>query len=388
MKGVFISYRQDDAKPYALLLRQDLVEAFGEENVFLDKDTLRAGSWREQIQAALDRSGVALIVIGRRWLTSADSRGQRRLDLPDDVHRHEIAVALSRKDVTVIPVTVDGAGIPLPEDLPADIRALTDQQARELSDNSARRTLDLNALIADIERTTGLVARGSERKSGRLQKSMRPALVMLGTLLVVAALAGAFLWSTNTDDGPAQLLEAIKPGAVRIESRGRFMGSGMFIDKGGAVLTTAFIAERLSPEDIGLKLSNGSRVRARIATINPAADLAFLRAEVTGSLTPLGLAPQLISQGDEVIAILQSADDEWLVTRGHVSRVAVNTAEFGEARIEVDIAEHLGSPVVNTRGEVIGVMQGSFKDRPDHTFLIPAHVIKATLGTGLVTPSQ
>ena len=63
------------------------------------------------------------------------------------------------------------------------------------------------------------------------------------------------------------------------------------------------------------------------------------------------------------------------------------TTDFGEGRIEVDIAEHLGSPVVNTRGDVIGVMQGSFKDRPHHTFLIPAHVIKATLG-GRVTPSQ
>jgi hypothetical protein len=89
-----------------------------------------------------------------------------------------------------------------------------------------------------------------------------------------------------------------------------------------------------------------------------------------------------------VIAILQSTDDEWRVTPGRVTRVAVDTTEFGEARIEVDIAEHLGSPVVNTRGEVIGVMQGSFKDRPDHTFLIPAQVIKAALGTGLAAPSQ
>jgi TIR domain-containing protein len=60
MRGVFISYRQDDAKPWALLLRQDLVQAFGEECVFLDKDTLHAGNWREQINEALDRSGVAL----------------------------------------------------------------------------------------------------------------------------------------------------------------------------------------------------------------------------------------------------------------------------------------------------------------------------------------
>src|SRR5688572_27313464 len=221
MKGVFISYRQDDAKPYALLLRQDLVEAFGEENVFLDKDTLHAGSWREQIRAALDRSGVVLIVIGRRWLTSADGRGQRRLDLPDDVHRQEIAVALSRKDVTVIPVTVDGAGIPPPDDLPADIRALTDQQARELSDNSARRTLDLNALIADIERTTGLVARGPEGKPGRLQKSLRPTAVVLGTLLVVAALAGAFLWRTNTGDRRPDRIAGAIHGQRRVHREGR-----------------------------------------------------------------------------------------------------------------------------------------------------------------------
>ena len=35
MRGVFISYRQDDAKPWALLLGQDLVQAFGPECVFL-----------------------------------------------------------------------------------------------------------------------------------------------------------------------------------------------------------------------------------------------------------------------------------------------------------------------------------------------------------------
>ena len=55
MSGTFINYREDDAKPWALLLRDELVDAFGEAHVFLDKDTLHAGSWREQIQLALDR---------------------------------------------------------------------------------------------------------------------------------------------------------------------------------------------------------------------------------------------------------------------------------------------------------------------------------------------
>ena len=43
MNGIFISYRQDDAKAWALLLRDELARTFGAEHVFLDKDALRAG---------------------------------------------------------------------------------------------------------------------------------------------------------------------------------------------------------------------------------------------------------------------------------------------------------------------------------------------------------
>ena len=45
--------------------------------------------------------------------------------------------------------------MPRTEDLPEDIRSLTDQQSHELSDSSARREVDLKLLIADIERLTG-----------------------------------------------------------------------------------------------------------------------------------------------------------------------------------------------------------------------------------------
>jgi hypothetical protein len=159
LTGIFISYREDDAKPWALLLRDELAEVFGEEHIFLDKDTLHAGSWRDQIRAALDQCRVVLVVMGRRWLDITDDRGQRRLDRADDVHRQEIALALVRPEVTVIPVRVDGAPIPRPQELPEDIRALADQQSRELSDNRARREVDLKFLIEDIGRATGLRVR-------------------------------------------------------------------------------------------------------------------------------------------------------------------------------------------------------------------------------------
>lgn len=158
VRGIFISYRQDDAKTWALMLAQDMVEAFGEENVFFDKDTLHAGNWREQIEQALDRSKVVLVVIGPKWVSIKDESAQRRLDSPTDVLRQEISSALSREDLIVIPVRVDGASFPRAEELPENLQSLTDQQSRELSDNSARRKVHLAQLIGDIERATGLVA--------------------------------------------------------------------------------------------------------------------------------------------------------------------------------------------------------------------------------------
>jgi hypothetical protein len=123
-----------------------------------------------------------------------DENGQRRLDRTDDAHRQEVALALSRNDVTVIPVRVDGAPMPHHEDLPEDIRLLTDQQSRELSDSSARRELDLKLLIADIERATGLKARerlsDSRRKwVGTLIKILLASLATSVAVLVMAEIA-------------------------------------------------------------------------------------------------------------------------------------------------------------------------------------------------------
>jgi TIR domain len=208
MNGIFISYRQEDAKPWALLLRDRLAEMFGAEHVFLDKDTLRAGNWREQIQEALAGCRVVLVVMGRRWLTITDDAGQPRLDRADDVHRQEIVLALSRDHITVIPVRVDGAPMPHAKDLPEDIRRLTDQQSHELSDSSMRREVDLKLLIADIERLTELKARPKLADKGASVTSESPshkqwlvrsakglATVLVGSIAVLVIAEIALGWT-------------------------------------------------------------------------------------------------------------------------------------------------------------------------------------------------
>ena len=169
MAGIFISYRQADAKAWAIGLRDDLVKAFGEEQVFLDKDALGPGNWRDQLRRALERCSVVLVVIGRQWLTITDEQQRPRLSLPDDVHRQEIALALGHKGVTVIPVLVDDATMPKADQLPEDIRGLTNQQAYKIGDTKARRKADLDILVKDIAGIGGLVARapvGDGKQSG------------------------------------------------------------------------------------------------------------------------------------------------------------------------------------------------------------------------------
>jgi hypothetical protein len=68
---IFISYRRQDSAGYAGRLHDDLADAFGKSQVFLDTDMIRAGSdFTKTIEAALARCEVLLALISRTWLTS------------------------------------------------------------------------------------------------------------------------------------------------------------------------------------------------------------------------------------------------------------------------------------------------------------------------------
>jgi hypothetical protein len=51
MSGIFISYRREDSSPYAGRLFDQLADRFGEEQIFMDIDTMKFGlDFVEQIQ--------------------------------------------------------------------------------------------------------------------------------------------------------------------------------------------------------------------------------------------------------------------------------------------------------------------------------------------------
>ena len=85
MARIFISYRRGDSAGHTGRLYDRLTDHFGQDQVFMDIDTIRPGlDYVESVQQAIAAYGL-IAVFGQDWLTAADSAGGRRLDQPDDM---------------------------------------------------------------------------------------------------------------------------------------------------------------------------------------------------------------------------------------------------------------------------------------------------------------
>ena len=135
MGAIFISYRRQDSGPYAGRLRDALSNHFGADQVFRDIDRINPGErFPEVIERAVGSCDALLAVIGPRWLSIKDKNRRRRLDDAEDYVRREIAAALRRDDVLVIPVLIGSVPMPDREDLPEELAALAEHNALRISD--------------------------------------------------------------------------------------------------------------------------------------------------------------------------------------------------------------------------------------------------------------
>lgn len=154
--SIFISYRREDTAPYAGRLIDRLAREFSDDQVFMDIDNIEPGdNFVQIIDERLATCSVVIALIGREWLRCKDKAGQRRVDNPDDFVRMELTRALARK-IRVIPVLVADADMPASNDLPEDLKQLSNRHAIELSD--ARFHSDVGPLIERIHKDLVAVA--------------------------------------------------------------------------------------------------------------------------------------------------------------------------------------------------------------------------------------
>jgi hypothetical protein len=194
MPGIFISYRREDAPGHAGRIFDRLRARFGSGSVFMDVSAIEAGAdFVAALERAIGSCDVLLAVIGPGWAQATDRSGRKRLDNPRDFIRLEIAGALKR-NIRVIPLLVEDAEVPSPDDLPEDLRALTRRHAVELRDS--RWDADIDELVATLEKTATASAAAGDPKGGPSpQRRARRIGLWAAAAVAIAAVAGSAIWA-------------------------------------------------------------------------------------------------------------------------------------------------------------------------------------------------
>ena len=124
---IFINYRNADARFGAAATYELLAGRFERSRIFLDNQSMGPGSiYPKQINAALESTRILVVLIGPAWLAGTDG-AQPPIHRETDWVRREIRRAIERV-IPIVPVLLDGATLPDPELLPADIRSLAHRQ--------------------------------------------------------------------------------------------------------------------------------------------------------------------------------------------------------------------------------------------------------------------
>jgi serine protease Do len=226
--------------------------------------------------------------------------------------------------------------------------------------------------------------------------------VGLAAGVVGPSLAAAPLASSPTTGTFAGLAEAVKPAVINVSSESRAgarsrveelfggegpqrlprrsLGSGVVIDPGGVALTNAHVVE--GGGQIEVTMLDGTKYPAKVIGTDRKTDLAVLRLQAPGktfAYLPLGDS-DAVRVGDWVIAVGSPFGLNATVTSGIVSAKArqIGAGPYDDF-LQTDAAinpGNSGGPLVNMRGEVIGINTAIVRGGSGIGFAIPANLAR------------
>src|SRR3954449_12570276 len=166
------------------------------------------------------------------------------------------------------------------------------------------------------------------------------------------------------------------------DSPRRGAGSGFIIDADGSILTNHHVVDRA--ERITVKLSDGRTLRARLIGSDPDTDIALIKVDGQGGLpvAPLGDS-SMLRMGEWVCAIGNPLGYEHTVTVGVVSFLGRKLFDMSlDNYIQTDAAINFGNsggPLINSRGEVIGINAAISSRASSIGFAVPINGASAVL---------
>lgn len=166
------------------------------------------------------------------------------------------------------------------------------------------------------------------------------------------------------------------------ERRLRGQGSGFIIDRSGIILTNAHVVDRADKVTVILK--DGRNFQGKVQGADAVTDLAVVKIDGNNlPVAPLGDSTQ-VQVGDWAIAVGNPLGLDNTVTLGIVSTLQRSSAQVGIPDKRLDFIQtdaainpgNSGGPLLNERGEVIGINTAIRADAMGIGFAIPVNEAK------------
>ena len=162
------------------------------------------------------------------------------------------------------------------------------------------------------------------------------------------------------------------------------LGSGVIVSKEGHIVTNNHVVD--GTDEIAVQLNDGREAKAKVVGTDAQVDLAILKIDLP-NLTPLLLGDSdKVNVGQIVLAIGNPFGLEESVSQGIISakdRRAMNdsSVEFFQTDTAINPGNS-GGPLVNIRGEVIGINTAIYSESGGNQgigFAIPSNVVKRAM---------
>lgn len=175
-----------------------------------------------------------------------------------------------------------------------------------------------------------------------------------------------------------EIIENYHPAIIQIASSGN-TGTGFYLDNYGLIITNEHVVGKAA--EVTIAGRSFAKMLSAVWYTDKKHDLAFLQPP-PGAPFPTVLLGKydLMKDGDEVIAIGHPFGLNYTATQGVISKV--DRVRQGLHFIQIDAAinpGNSGGPLVNVRGEVIGVNTFIIRGGDNLGFALPVSYLKAAL---------
>ena len=224
----------------------------------------------------------------------------------------------------------------------------------------------------------------------------------------VAAIESGYDFLSDAQLVMQDVYNRVSPSVVSIENAiqtrsGGYLnqssGSGFVIDSWGHIITNFHVVD--GADRLVVNFYDGTIIEAQVIGTDPAADIAVIRVELSAErLVPVGFAnSDNLEVGQIALALGNPFSNEWTLTRGIISALHRTITGLDRNRyaiggvIQTDAAinpGNSGGPLLNLRGEVIGVNAQIVSETRSNSgvgFAIPSNLVKR-VATDLIREGQ